>query len=101
MATATFRFHDELASFLAPELRRGAFEHGCARAATVKNAIESLGVPHTEAGRLLVNGNPATLQRIVRDGDAIDVFPHRGDEAIEPPSFLADAHLGGLARFLR
>ena len=102
MAIATFRFHGELAEFLARERRGGAFVHACARAATVKNAIESLGVPHTEAGHLLVNGNPATQCRIVREGDAIEVFPHRADEAAEEASsFVADAHLGGLARLLR
>ncbi len=102
MAQARFRFHGELVSFLAPERRAGAFSHGCARAATVKHAIESLGVPHTEAGRLLVNGQPATLDRIVREGDDIEVFPREeGWPADEPLLFLADAHLGGLARFLR
>lgn len=102
MAQATFRFHGELVSFLAPERRAGAFSRRCARAATVKHAIESLGVPHTEAGRLLVNGQPATLDRIVREGDDIEVFPHEGGWPLdEPLLFLADAHLGGLARFLR
>ena len=103
MATATFRFHGELAEFLARERRGVAFDQACARAATVKHAIESLGVPHTEAGRLTVNGQPATLARIVRDGDAIEVFPHEpGGAAMEiAPDFVADAHLGGLARMLR
>jgi len=102
MAQAKFHFHGELVSFLAPERRSGAFSHECARAATVKHAIESVGVPHTEAGRLLVNGQAATLDRIVREDDAIEVFPHQpGDDAGEPLHFLADAHLGGLARFLR
>lgn len=103
MATATFRFHGELAEFLARERRGVAFDQACARAATVKHAIESLGVPHTEAGRLTVNGQPATLARIVREGDAIEVFPHEpaGAATDDRPDFVADAHLGGLARMLR
>lgn len=103
MATATFRFHGELAEFVARDRRGVAFDHACARAATVKHAIESLGVPHTEAGRLTVNGRPATLSRIVRDGDVIEVFPQEpGDLALdEALSFIADAHLGGLAPMLR
>lgn len=102
MAQATFRFYGELVSFLAPGRRAGAFSHRCARAATVKHAIESLGIPHTEAGQLLVNGQPATLDRIVRERDDIEVFPHEGGwPEDEPLLFLADAHLGGLARFLR
>ncbi|HXF65830.1 MAG TPA: Mut7-C RNAse domain-containing protein [Burkholderiales bacterium] len=101
MAVATFRFHGDLALFLARGRRDRAFEHACARAATIKHAIEALGVPHTEAGRLTVNGEPATLARIVREGDAIEVFPRGVQEEEGAREFVADAHLGGLARLLR
>jgi uncharacterized protein with PIN domain len=100
VALARFRFHGDLGRFLRREHRERSFVHACARAATLKNAIESLGVPHTEAGRVSVNGAPATLQRAVREGDAIEVFPV-GREMGTVPIFVADAHLGGLARFLR
>lgn len=101
MATAHFEFHDDLALFLAPEHRAGGFLHSCARAASLKNAIESLGVPHTEAGAVIVNGTPATLQRTVREGDEVVVFPAQPCAVAADARFLADAHLGGLARFLR
>lgn len=103
MSLATFRFHSELASFLPRERRETAFDYDCARAATLKQAIESLGVPHTEVGVVNVNGRPATLARTVRDGDAVEVFPHAPGAAPfeEPLAFIADAHLGGLARMLR
>ena len=103
MATATFLFHGELAEFLGRGKRGGAFSHSCARAATVKHAIESLGVPHTEAGRMTVNDQAATLARIVREGDVLAVFPHHAADAFPSgtPIFIADAHLGGLARLLR
>jgi len=101
MATAWFRFHGELHGFL-PRARRGeSFSHVCARAATLKNAVEALGVPHTEAARLLVNGLPATLDRIVREGDQVEVYPWERQPVQAPPRFIADAHLGGLGRFLR
>lgn len=100
MATASFRFHGALSAFLKKEHRDRPFDHDCARAATLKNAIESLGVPHTEAGRITVNGAPATLQRAVREGDAIEIYA-KTKELGTDPIFLADAHLGGLARFLR
>ena len=102
--TARFRFHGELREFL-PGARRGtAFEAPFARAATLKNAIEALGVPHTEIGRIAVNGLAATRDRIVRAGDVIEIFPWQ--DAGDPPvfaalHFVADAHLGALARFLR
>jgi uncharacterized protein len=103
MARATFLFHGELTAFLAPELRGGPFARECARAATIKHAVESLGVPHTEVGRLTVNGQPATLSRTVRESEAIEVFPHQiaGFFPESAPRFIADAHLGGLARLLR
>jgi uncharacterized protein len=101
MSTARFHFADELSRFLRPEYRGRQFAYSCARAANLKNAIEALGVPHTEVGELLVNGAPATLQRIVREGDDVDVFAARTGDAGPEPRFLADAHLGGLARFLR
>jgi uncharacterized protein with PIN domain len=100
VSTARFHFHGGLSRFLAPANRQRAFAYRCARAANLKNAIEALGVPHTEVGALTVNGAPATLQRTVRDGDAVEVFPPVPEES-SAPVFLADAHLGGLARFLR
>jgi uncharacterized protein len=100
MSTATYRFFG-LEVFLAPGRRERPFQYTCARAATLKNAIEALGVPHTEVGSVIVNGEPATLQRIVRDNDVIEVRPPAAEEIGSVPIFLADAHLGGLARFLR
>ena len=101
MATAVFHFDEVLKRFLSKPRRGGPFEYDCARAATLKNAIEALGVPHTETGALTVNGQPATLQRAVREGDVVQVFPWDPSRAPRQPAFLADAHLGGLARFLR
>src|SRR5256714_15581254 len=101
MTTARFNFPPELARFLRPERRGRPFAYACARAANLKNAIEALGVPHTEVGTVRVNGEPATLQRIVREGDEVEVLAAAAAEPDEPLRFLADAHLGALARFLR
>jgi uncharacterized protein with PIN domain len=99
MTEARFRFHGALADLLLAK-QGESFSFACARAATLKNAIEALGVPHTEIGALRVNDREATLDRIVRDGDLIEVHA-RGAEAAPEYGFVADAHLGGLARFLR
>lgn len=101
MSTAIFRFCEGLETFLSRERRNQAFRYTCARAATLKNAIEALGVPHTEVGTVTVNGEPATLQRVVREGDSIEVQPWRSSGSNLDFRFLADAHLGALARFLR
>ncbi|MGN6388478.1 MAG: Mut7-C RNAse domain-containing protein [Burkholderiaceae bacterium] len=103
MTEATFRFHGALNDFLARERRQRDFRSGCARAATTKHMIEALGVPHTEVSSVQVNGRDAGLDRLIADGDRIEVFPHadRCPDQDAPPRFVADAHLGGLARLLR
>lgn len=103
MNTACFSFHGEIETFLARERRGIAFRYECARAATLKQAIESLGVPHTEVGRVSVNAEHATLSRIVREDDIVEVFEHEPGAAPfeEPLMFIADAHMGGLAHMLR
>lgn len=51
---ARFRFYEELNDFLAPARRRREFEWTCPDGATVKHAVEALGVPHTELELLRV-----------------------------------------------
>ena len=51
-----FRFHNGLKELLAPARRSGVFEHPAGSTDTLKHIIESLGIPHTEVGRVLVNG---------------------------------------------
>jgi uncharacterized protein len=100
MVTATFRFYEELNDFLPTARRHRAFEAPCARAATTKHMIEALGVPHTEVGMVLVNGADAGLERQLAQGDLVEAYPGGAmPEGI--PRFVADAHLGGLARLLR
>jgi uncharacterized protein with PIN domain/sulfur carrier protein ThiS len=112
MASATFRFYGELNDFLARARRGHAFTAPCARAATTKHMVEALGVPHTEVELVLVNGDPAGLDDILEEGDRVAVYPRftRLDVADvarlaqRPPGrarFVADAHLGALARLLR
>lgn len=112
MTYATFRFYARLNDFLPLDRRGLAFSCHCARAATTKHMIEALGVPHTEVALVLVNGQPAGLDWPVDHGDRVTVYPKfeqldiSGLTAIDPlpPGplrFVADAHLGGLARLLR
>jgi uncharacterized protein with PIN domain/sulfur carrier protein ThiS len=102
MVTATFRFFGELNDFLAPARRQQACALPCAQNATTKHMIEALGVPHTEVALILVDGTPAPLDRLLRDGDRVAVYPRFGWLEQPPPlRFVADAHLGGLARMLR
>lgn len=112
MSTATFRFYEELNDFLPATRRKIAFATDCAESATVKQAIEALGVPHTEVEVILVNGESVDFSRRVREGDRISVYPMFESLDVRPilrlreavlrdPRFIADAHLGRLARYLR
>jgi uncharacterized protein with PIN domain len=111
-ATATFRFYEELNDFLAPAQRKRDITVRCAECATTKHMIEALGVPHTEVDLILVNGASAGFERLIAQGDRIAVYPkfERFDISglvrvraapLRRPRFIADAHVGGLARLLR
>lgn len=79
---------------------------------SIKHIIESLGVPHTEAGLLIVNNQTTDFDYIVQPGDIIQVHPacprvdrlsglfRNGRMTIEP-RFILDNHLGKLAAYLR
>ena len=53
---ATFRFYAELNDFLRPEQRKAEILYRFHVSPTVKDAIESLGVPHVEVDHILLNG---------------------------------------------
>jgi hypothetical protein len=112
MTTATFRFYARLNAFLPAERRGRALTCDCPGDATTKHMIEALGVPHTEVALLLVNGESAGFQRRLAEGDRVAVYPKFETldvselTRVDPlppgvPRFVADAHLGALARLLR
>lgn len=112
MAQVQLRFYEELNDFLAPALRKVTFSHTFERRTSVKDMIESFGVPHTEVDVILVNGNPVDFSCIVQDGDRISVYPVFESLDISPllrlrpaplrtPAFIIDTNLGRLARYLR
>ena len=75
MREAVFRFHGELNDFLPTNRREYAFPHRFLLPASVKDMIESLGVPHTEVDIILVNDGPVDFGYLVEDGDSISVYP--------------------------
>lgn len=108
----TFRFFGELNDFL-PERRRDVdFGYDFNGAQTVKHLIEAAGVPHPEVEAILADSVPVAFDYQPRDGQHITVYPLVNDLAPgtypplrppwpEPIAFLADNHLGRLARYLR
>jgi uncharacterized protein with PIN domain len=112
MSHAAFRFYAELNDFLPAPRRQAAFSHTFHGRSSVKDMIESLGVPHTEVDLILVGGRSVDFAYLVRDGDSISVYPVFESIDIRPvvrlrpqplrrPAFVLDAHLGRLAAHLR
>lgn len=64
------RFHGELNDLIHRPMKHRAFGFRSAEHATLKHAIEAFGVPHTEVGRVLVDGAEAGLALLA--GDAPD-----------------------------
>lgn len=112
MATATLRCYAELNDFLPPDRRQRDWPLDFVAPAPVRHLIERAGVPHTEVELILLNGVSVGLETGVTDGDRLAVYPmfeafdvHRElrlrSAPLRRPRFVADAHLGRLARDLR
>lgn len=109
---AQFRFYAELNDFLPPEQRQKAFTYRYRDKPSVKDAVEALGVPHTEVDLILVNGAPVGFDYHLEDGDRVAVYPvfesldisslaKLGRQPLREVAFVLDVHLGKLARLLR
>lgn len=107
-----FRFYEELNDFLPKKRRKVRFPHTYIDRASIKDVIESLGVPHTEVDLILVNGNSVDFNYLLKDSDEISVYPvfeslditevqHLRPKPLREPKFIADVHLGKLTRYLR
>lgn len=108
----TLRFYEELNDFLPAGKRKKRFSHNFIDRTSVKDLIESLGVPHTEVDLILVNGKSVSFKYLIKDKDYISVYPVfesfniAGLQKLRPkplrkPRFICDVHLGKLARDLR
>lgn len=109
---ARFRFYEELNDFLPASQRRQEVEHAFDGSPAVKDVIEAIGVPHTEIDLILVDGSPVGFDHRLTGGERVSVYPVferldiSGVSRLRPaplrePAFIADAHLGKLARYLR
>jgi uncharacterized protein with PIN domain len=109
---AELRFYEELNDFLPEERRKRPLAVEVDRARSVKDAIESLGVPHTEVDLVIVDGRSVDFAHLLVGGERVAVYPKFESLDITPllrlrprplrdPRFVADTHLGKLARHLR
>ncbi len=106
------RFYGDLNDFLLPKQGQRAFTYCFKDERSIKDLIESLGVPHVEVGLLLIDGEPEDFSQLVFGGEQIAVYPHftRLDlsslphvqpEPLSEFRFVLDVHLGKLASSLR
>ena len=111
-SVARFRFYEELNDFLAPALRKCEFPYPFTGTPSVKDAIEAIGVPHTEVDLVLVDGESVDFSRRLTGGERVAVYPVFERLDITPVTrlrtrplrrtrFVLDVHLGKLTRYLR
>ena len=111
LSTIRVRFYAELNDFLPPDRRQRELTLPLDRRTSVKDLVESLGVPHTEVDLIVADGEPVGFSHIVREGESIAVYPRFTAIDVAPlpslrepepaPRFVLDAHLGKLAAYLR
>jgi uncharacterized protein with PIN domain len=100
------RFYGHMNRFLPAAKRDVEFASPFKGQRSVKDMIESMGVPHTEIGAIRVNNHPVDFNYHLRDDDHIEVFSANEETLIQPElptdkRFVLDVHLGRLAAHLR
>ncbi|MFI6492824.1 Mut7-C RNAse domain-containing protein [Streptomyces sp. NPDC050564] len=96
-------FAPELGLFVPHGRRAGATQVGTDGSSTLGHVIESLGVPLTEVGALVVDGREVPFAHIPAAGETVEVRAVERPQQVPgaPLRFLLDVHLGTLARRLR
>ena len=112
MSYVALRFYAELNDFLRDARKQTRFKIELNRRTSVKDLIESLGVPHTEVEVILANGKSVDFSYIVKREDELSIYPmfesvdvtpilQLREEPLRDTRFVLDCHLGRLARYLR
>ena len=112
MRHAEFRFYEELNDFLPPEKRKRAFDYRFDGTPSIKDAVEAVGVPHTEIDVILADGRSVGFDYRLRGGERVAVYPmfealdvsplvRLRPQPLRSTRFVVDVHLGALARHLR
>jgi len=106
------RFYAELNDFLPEDRRQREFTYRFVGTPSVKDTIEAIGVPHTEVDVILVDGKSVDFGHLLEGGERVTVYPVFERYDVSPVTrlrpaplrqtrFIADVHLGTLARTLR
>jgi uncharacterized protein len=103
-------FHGDLDFFLKNSAAR-LIERNLKEKTSIKDVIESCGVPHPEVDLILVDGKPVGFGHVVTKSSKVDVYPVSWNrdilftenrlQTLRIKSFVADVQLGKLVRNLR
>jgi uncharacterized protein with PIN domain len=108
--TVRLNFHGDLNFFVGSTRRGGTVQRFLGEKTSVKDVIESCGVPHPEVDLILVNGRAVGFDHGLDHSVEIEVFPvltqdpYFKENRLQVPRwkrFIVDGHLGKLARNLR
>ena len=108
--TVRLRFRGDLNVFLRSKAGDAVIERRLAEKTSIKDIIESCGVPHPEVDLILVDEQTVGFDHTLANDAKVEVFPvqNRGTvhtdkrlQTIGISRFVADGHLGGLTRNLR
>ena len=108
--TVHLTFRGNLTFFLKPKSSGGIVERHLFEKSSVKDVIESCGVPHPEIDLILVDGTPVDFAKTLENEVDINVYPLESAPTLFPEKrlqtrdikrFIADGHLGKLVRDLR
>jgi len=103
-------FHGDLSIFFRSRGGDAVIERLLEEKTSIKDVIESCGVPHPEVDLILVDDQTVGFDHTVADDAKVEVFPvenrgtDRSDKRLQTigiARFVADGHLGGLTRNLR
>lgn len=108
---AGFRFFNALNDFLSARDKNRLIHYQFNGSPSIKDAIEAIGIPHTEVDAIIVNGSPVDFSYLIKDKDEAEVLPlvnitsltenSLTPTLIYPLRFIADVHAGKLAKELR
>ena len=108
-----FTFHGDLPSLLRPRWRyKSPVIISITRRASIKDVVESFGLPHTEVGRVECNDLQVDFSFPVEDSQKFNIYGVETPWDITRPSllrpeplkqisFVVDVNVGRLARYLR
>jgi uncharacterized protein len=104
------RFYGDLNFFLGSKARDAVIERRLSEKTSIKDIIESCGVPHPEVDLILVDERTVGFDHTLASDAKVEVFPVENRDTVSTEKrlqatdisrFVADGHLGGLTRDLR